>query len=111
MSKVTALVHEDLGLGFSLAGVVAKNCSSSEEAVALLTELTDDRDQGIIIVEEELLTGIDPRVRELLLRKTVPLVLPIPGTLLWKTAGEVPVDELIARLIRQALGYQLNIQF
>jgi len=99
LSKVTALVHEDLGLGFSLAGVVAKNCSSSDDALALLTELTDDRDQGIIIVEEELLTGIDPRVR------------PIPGTLLWKTAGEVPVDELIARLIRQALGYQLNIQF
>ena len=111
MSRITALVHEDLGLGFRLAGVVAKQCSSSEETVALLTELTEDRDQGIIIVEEELLNAIDGRARELLLRRTVPLVLPIPGTLLWKTAGEVPVDELIARLIRQALGYQLNIQF
>lgn len=111
MSRITALVHEDLGLGFRLAGVVAKQCSSSEETVALLTELTEDRDQGIIIVEEELLNAIDGRARELLLRRTVPLVLPIPGTLLWKTSGEVPVDELIARLIRQALGYQLNIQF
>jgi vacuolar-type H+-ATPase subunit F/Vma7 len=98
-------------MGFGLAGVHLVPCANSEEAVAAVQSLLENRDQGIVIVEEELIADIDPHVKAELLKRPVPLVVPIPGELIWKNTDEVPRDDLIARLIRQAVGYQLNIQF
>lgn len=111
MSRITAVVHEDLGMGFGLAGVAVMQCATSEEAMNAVQMLVQDREQGIIVIEEEFFDGVDPRVKEMLLKRTVPLVLPVPGTLVWHDTEEVPRDDLVARLIRQAVGYQLNIQY
>ncbi|HUX12276.1 MAG TPA: V-type ATP synthase subunit F [Spirochaetia bacterium] len=109
MSKVSAVVHEDLGLGFGLAGVLLVTCANNVEALEALHLLVEDRDQGIIIVEEEFLAEFEEHEREALLKRTIPLIVPIPGRLEWQGTEEIPQDDYVARLIRQAVGYQLNI--
>ena len=109
MSRVTAVVHEDLSLGFGLSGVALVPCANGEQAVEAIRRLVADRDQGIVIVEEEFLEGLDERERETFLKRTIPLIVPIPGKLEWRGSEEVPHDDYVARLVRQAVGYQLNI--
>jgi len=109
LSKVTVVVHEDLAMGFGLSGVDLAPCKSNEEAIETLHQLEEDRDQGIIIVDEDFLNAIDEREREVLLKRTIPLIVPIPGKLEWRGSEEVPQDDYVARLVRQAVGYQLNI--
>ncbi|WP_455383376.1 V-type ATP synthase subunit F [Salinispira pacifica] len=109
MAKVTAVVHEDLGLGFGLAGLTVMRCADSKEALEAIHSLLSDRDQGIIIVEEEFLDDFEEHERDALLKRTIPLLVPIPGKLEWHGSDEVPHDDYVARLVRQAVGYQLNI--
>ena len=110
MPKITAVVKEDLGLGFALAGVGYRSCSTSDEALSMIQTLMADRDQAIVIVEEDLLDGVEAHVRADLLKRTVPLIVPVPGSMEWKDTEETHRDDVVARLIRQAVGYQLNIQ-
>ena len=50
-----------------------------------------------------------PSARQLL-SVTVPLVIAVPGALEWKETAEAPEEDYVARLIRRAVGYQLNIK-
>lgn len=109
MAKVSVVVHQDLGIGFRLAGLEIVACDNSEEALESIHSLLEDRDQGIVIVEEEFLDGFEEHEREALLKRTIPLIVPIPGKLEWRGTEEVPRDDYVARLVRQAVGYQLNI--
>ena len=40
----------------------------------------------------------------------VPLVITIPGDMQWHDVETVPRDEYVAKLIRQAIGYQVDIR-
>jgi len=104
-------MKEDLCLGFSLAGITVFPCAGQRDFRDLLRNAVDSREFAIIITEEELLEGLDFNLRKSLLRQTRPLIVPVQGRLVWKDAEEVSEDELIHRLIRQAVGYQLNIHF
>ena len=107
MSKLLAVVNEDLGMGFNLAGIPTIKGENSWQRLKLAI---DSHEFGMIIVEQELLDGLDPSLRRDLLRGTKPLIVPIPGRLAWTDVEEPSRDDLVARLIRQAVGYQLNIR-
>jgi vacuolar-type H+-ATPase subunit F/Vma7 len=63
-----------------------------------------------VIVEEELLNGMEEADRRALEASTVPLVIAVPGAMAWQGGEEPPSDDYVARLIRRAVGYQLNIK-
>ena len=111
MSKILAILKSDLSLGFSLAGINVRPCASQRDQLSALKETLEKKDVGMVIVDEEFMDSLDSLVRKDLLQRTKPLVVPIPGTLEWRDTEEVSRDDLIHRLIRQAVGYQLNIQF
>lgn len=111
MSKITAVLNSDLHLGFSLSGITVFNCKSLKEQVEVFSRVLEKNEIGMIIVDEAFMDSLDPLLQKDLLRRTRPLVIPIPGTLEWKDTEEKAMDDLIHQLLRKAVGYQLNIQF
>jgi vacuolar-type H+-ATPase subunit F/Vma7 len=110
LSKVLALLHKDLGSGFALAGVEIAVTADLETARAALDAAMSSGAYGMVIVEEELLGGMEETTRRELEASTVPLVIAVPGAMAWREEEEAPSDDYIARLIRRAVGYQLNIK-
>ncbi|MGA2478832.1 MAG: V-type ATP synthase subunit F [Spirochaetia bacterium] len=105
-----ALLGRDLCAGFALAGVDVSVAEDPVGARSALDAAIAGRQYGIVIVEEELMAGMEQEVREAYGSSTVPLVIEIPGTMAWREIAEAPSDDYIAKLIRRAVGYQLNIK-
>jgi vacuolar-type H+-ATPase subunit F/Vma7 len=110
LSKVLALLHRDLGAGFALAGVEIAVAADPVSARVTLDAAMASGAYGMVIVEEELLRGLDETARRALDASTVPLVIEVPGAMAWREEEEAPSDDYVARLIRRAVGYQLNIK-
>ena len=107
MSRIVAVTGEDPAYGFSLVGVETVACSHTNEALAAIRSAGTD--VGIVIVEQRFLEEFDPRTRKELETQIKPLVVSVPFSMVWSPAPGLQGDDLIARLIRQAVGYQLNI--
>ena len=108
MPRILALARPEFCLGLALAGAACRPCLRPEDLLPALGGTSGEA--GIVIVEESLFAGLEPRLRKDLLRRAHPLLVPVPGELLWSGAGEAPVDDLLARLVRQAIGYRINIK-
>jgi V/A-type H+/Na+-transporting ATPase subunit F len=108
--RVLAITREDLGAGFALAGVEVTRAPTPEEARTALAGALQGGGYGVVILEQELLSGMDEETRAEALASTVPLVIAIPGEMRWRETEEAPADDYVARLIRRAVGYQLNIR-
>jgi vacuolar-type H+-ATPase subunit F/Vma7 len=110
LSRVLALVRRDLGTGFALAGVEVGLAENAAAARAALDAAMAGKVYGLVIVEEELMAGMDPALRAAFGASTVPLVIEVSGAMLWRETQEGPSDDYVAQLIRRAVGYQLNIK-
>ena len=110
MSKALALLRQDLGAGFALAGVDVSLVTDAEGPRSALDAAVASGSYGIVIVEEELMAGMEEEIRKGFAASTVPLIIEVPGALAWREAEEAPSDDYVARLIRRAVGYQLNIK-
>ena len=110
MSSILALVHADLGCGFSLAGVEVGAVADARQLRSALQAAVSGTRYGMVIVEEELMAGLEESDRAAFASVTVPLVIEVPGALEWKEAAQVPQEDYVAQLIRRAVGYQLNIK-
>lgn len=84
--------------------------ADSAAARAALDTAVASRAYGIIIVQEELLQGMGEQARKEYAESTVPLVIEVPGELVWRVTAETLPDDYVAQLIRRAVGYQLNIK-
>jgi len=110
LSKVLAIVRADLGAGFALTGIEVSRAANPAAARDSLEAAMDGGEYGIVIVEEELLAGMDEGTRKAIAAATTPLVIVVPGDMTWREAEHAPADDYVARLIRRAVGYQLNIR-
>jgi len=109
LSRVLAILREDLGSGFALAGVEVQKTRDAAAGRDALRAAIAGGAYGIIVVEEELLRSLSPETRDQINAAAVPLVIAIPGEMLWQEQA-APADDYVARLIRRAVGYQLNIK-
>ena len=110
MPKVVAVLGPEAALGFALTGVEVIRVSDPAAARDVLLEAVGNREHGLLIVEEALLDSLDAAGREALLARNVPLIVPVRLGLRWASEGQAAEDDYVARLIRHAVGYQLNIQ-
>ena len=110
MPKVVAVLGAEAALGFALTGVEVIRVADPAEARGVLLEAVENREHGLVIVEEELLDSLDAASREAVLARNVPLLIPVRLSLRWASEGKAAEDDYVARLIRHAVGYQLNIQ-
>jgi V/A-type H+/Na+-transporting ATPase subunit F len=108
--KVLAISEKELAGGFALAGVETWSVSDAKEASEALTQAISNGEYGIVIMDEMLLSELDKQVLKDLSRGHGPLLVSIPAELRWRDTETLPRDDYVARLIRRAVGYQLNVK-
>jgi vacuolar-type H+-ATPase subunit F/Vma7 len=99
-----------MGGGFALTGVEVHRVNNAEEGEEALDAAMENDEHGIIVLDENLMNDMDQRRINRYFERTVPLIVPLPGELVWRDVEEMSQDDYVARLIRHAVGYQLNIQ-
>jgi V/A-type H+-transporting ATPase subunit F len=100
--KILVIGHPEAVLGFSLVGVHGQTATSAEEANKVLDSALASSDVGIILVTEDVARLIEPRMAQLKLRSTVPLVVEIPGP------EGTPSDKLaLSEVVQRVIGIKL----
>jgi V/A-type H+-transporting ATPase subunit F len=100
--KVLVIGHPEAVLGFSLAGVHGRAVTTAEEADKALDEALSSKENGIVLVTQDVAQLIQARVEHLKLRSTIPLVVEIPSP-----AG-VPEDQpSLSDIVLKAIGIKL----
>ena len=110
MYKVLVLSGKDLCYGFALAGLETHRVDDSTAAAAALQDAAASGEYGIVIIDQALTEDFDETTMELFNSGELPVVIAIAGQMQWRDAEVVPPDDYIARLVRQAVGYELNIK-
>jgi vacuolar-type H+-ATPase subunit F/Vma7 len=110
LSRILALVRQDLAAGFALTGIDVRVVADAGALRSALSSAVEGPRYGMVVVEEELMAALEPAERAAFGAVTVPLVIEVPGELAWQEAAEGPAEDYVARLIRRAVGYQLNIK-
>ncbi len=108
MSHVIAIVDEDAGLGYRLAGVDVRKAATPEEAARQVESALRERELRLVIVDEELFGGLPRALRRTAEESRQPVFVPVPSVPLRK--GALGPEEYVARLMRRAVGYQVRIR-
>jgi len=77
--KILVIGHPSAVLGYSLVGVNGQVATTAEETNQALDEALADAANGIILVTGDVAEMIRPRMDNLQLHSTVPLVVEIPA--------------------------------
>ena len=64
--------------------------ADSAAARSALDAAVASRAYGIVIVEEELMPGMEEQARKAFAESTVPLIIEVPGEMAWRVAAEAP---------------------
>ncbi len=96
--KLMVIGHPEAVLGFLLAGVSGRVATTAAEVNQALDDALSTTDIGIILVTEDVAALIAPRMEQLKMHSTVPLVveIPAPGG---PPAGKPPLSEVVKRAI------------
>ncbi len=105
MYRFLVVTDRESAPGFRLAGVDVVEASGVEEARGIVPDLLYRDDTGIVAINEEFLTGLDPKVLAKMERTHRPIVLPIPSGL---KKGE-PMS-YVERLLQRAIGYNIVVR-
>jgi vacuolar-type H+-ATPase subunit F/Vma7 len=94
--------------GFSLAGIdtLLVTESSGQEVFAQMLRRDD---LALVILDEQWLELLD-EIRPPTMQAKLPIVIPVPGAMQWRDVEKPGEDQYVAALIRQAVGYQLDIK-
>jgi vacuolar-type H+-ATPase subunit F/Vma7 len=110
VSRVAAILREDLARGFALAGVETRRVSDPSGLCAALEEAVADPSCGLVIVEEELMRELSAEARGRFAAVVSPLIIEVPGAMEWREEPAPSFDEYVAALVRRAVGYQLDLK-
>ncbi len=100
--KVWVVGHPEAVLGFSLAGVDGKPVQNVEQANQALDEALAAKDVGIVLVTKDVARLMKPRMDNLKLHSTVPLIVEIPGP-----EGVSPDEPSLSEIVLRAIGIKL----
>ena len=92
---------EDTVLGFSLVGTKGMSASNAEEASAALKVALENRQNGIIIITQDLADMIRSEVDRYIFSESFPLIVEIPN----RSSGGLSRD--LRQLVNEAIGVSL----
>lgn len=110
MYKVLVILPREMGGGFALTGVEVQRVNDAAAGEKALEAAMENEEYGIVVIDEGLMEEMDQRRVDRYFAQNVPLIIPLPGELVWRDVEDMKQDDYVARLIRHAVGYQLNIQ-
>jgi len=100
--KILVIGHPEAVLGFSLVGVHGQTATTAEEVNQALDSALASSEVGLILVTEDVARLIEPRMSQLKLHSTVPLVVEIPGP------QGVPSDQpSLSEVVQQVIGIKI----
>lgn len=108
MGSVIALVDEETGLGFRLAGIAAHAVDTPEALAGRAASLLDDPEARIVLVDEALFRQLPETLLRRLESHEAPVFVPVP--VFRGRRGAAASEDYIARLMRRAIGYQIRIR-
>lgn len=77
--KVVAIGGKAFVTGFTLAGVSGYYVSSSSEALERIKSLLDDPQVGLIIVSDDIASGIRDEITSIRAKRATPLIYEVPA--------------------------------
>ncbi len=96
--KVLVIGHQEAVLGFSLVGVEGRVATTADDINQALDDASAKNDIGIVLVTQDVARLIRPRMDQLKLRSTIPLVIEIPGPK-GPPVGEPSLSEIVLKAI------------
>lgn len=108
MYKIVAIGGQDFCTGFALAGIETQVVTESSIQEVLARVLA--RDDLALVILDESWSDAWQQARPPALKARLPIMVPVPGQMRWRDVEKPQDDQYIASLIRQAVGYQLDIQ-
>jgi vacuolar-type H+-ATPase subunit F/Vma7 len=108
MSDLLVLGKAEVVEGFSLTGARIEAVADPDRMGWIVSELLRTRDQGIVVITEELYEQIPEKIRVKAEASARPLFITLPqpaGSELWEER-----EDLVSRIIRRAIGYRLKIK-
>jgi V/A-type H+/Na+-transporting ATPase subunit F len=103
-AKLVVVTSPELALGFQLAGIEACAVPDTERASAVVADLLDSLDVGLIAISQDLMAAMDEPLRRRLDASLRPVVVTIPGA-----TGATGCQDHIADLIRHAVGFPIAL--
>ncbi len=107
MSKVKMIVvgGSTLVTGLTLAGLQNSIISTKENFQENLETVIKNKEYGIVIIQEDLLSSIDWRMKKKLDSLPYPVFVTVPGL-----SGKSNKDDDLRKLIKRALGFDMMMQ-
>ena len=103
MSKIVVVGDHDMALGFSLIGLRDCRLASQATVESELEKCFSEGDAGLIILLEDFMNAISPKMKKRIETTTKPVVVTIPG----KKGSEQQAGNLQA-MIKKAIGIELK---
>lgn len=106
--QLVVLTGADVADGFRLAGAQTLTAASAADAEALLRDILDAGDPGVVAVDQCLLDLIEPELRAALEGAAQPLLVVLPSG-----QGEHGASErraLLTELLQRAIGYHITFR-
>jgi V/A-type H+-transporting ATPase subunit F len=100
--KILVIGHPEAVLGYSLVGVNGQATTSADETNLALDNALADLENGIILVTGDVAEMIRPRMDQLQLHSTVPLVVEIPAP-----ASVQPDQPSLNEIVFRAIGVKI----
>ena len=108
MYKAIVVTDPETADGFRLAGVGVVEAENADEAKEKIKILLDDKDAGILAVNEHFYDAIDEKTKEKIDAVYRPIVIPLPIKETVEMAGERRA--YLARLIHRAIGFDITLR-
>ena len=100
--KILVIGNQEAVLGFSLTGVQGQVVATVEETNQALDKALLSTEIGIVLVTQDVSKMIQPRMDQLQLRSTIPLVVEIPGP-----EGVSPDQPSLSDIVLRAIGVKI----
>jgi len=105
MGRLMVITTPDLETGFRLAGVETFGVKSADEAERVLRGFLEGEEASLIVVRQDLLQDMSPRLQRQTEMSYSPVVMSIPGGT--PAAMRGTRRQHIAELIRRAIGFHI----
>lgn len=103
--KVRVVSRAVLAAGFELAGLSVTRAEGGAATADAIWRWAEDRDVGVVLVDDVLYRALPQDVLARLDRRTLPIVAPVPAPR-WDEASEA--EAYILEILRQAIGYRVR---
>ena len=105
MYKAAVITDNETATGFRLAGMEVREASTPAEALAMIRDYAA-AGYGLLIVNEDLLSGTEDARTRLLRGRDLPVVVPLPPARASLESGEA----YIARLVKEHIGFSVKLR-